>query len=219
MCHPFHQILDSSGSSDQRDDTPQSQNRILPTVQSRRGWLAAVATAAAAAYAAVRGHRGAFAQEAVLERQGRFAGPPSGGSGGTMTTQALGEEGGPGSPGGPVTTQDLGEEGGGYNPPSGPVTTQALGEEGGGYNPPSGPITTQALGEEGGGQIPRPNPPTTLALGEEGGGPIPGPSPPTTLELGEEGCSSYPPYRPYPRYRNPGYSPRYQQPFWRRNSR
>ena len=55
--------------------------------------------------------------------------------GGTVTTQALGEEGS----GGTVTTYALGEEGSG-----GTVTTYALGEEGSG-----GTVTTYALGEEG----------------------------------------------------------------------
>jgi hypothetical protein len=55
--------------------------------------------------------------------------------GGTVTTQALGEEGS----GGAVTTYALGEEGSG-----GTVTTYALGEEGSG-----GTVTTYALGEEG----------------------------------------------------------------------
>ena len=67
-----------------------------------------------------------------------------------ITTQALGEEGGP-----KATTKAVGEEGG-------PVrTTKAVGEEG-------GPVaTTLALGEEGG-------KPTTLAVGEEGGPGVPG---------------------------------------------
>ena len=70
----------------------------------------------------------------------------------TVTTQALGEEGGfagiefPGLP--DVSTLFP------ISPPE--VTTQALGEEG-------GEVTTLALGEEGGEF-------TTLALGEEGGG-------------------------------------------------
>ena len=73
-----------------------------------------------------------------------------------ITTQALGEEGGP-----KVTTDAVGEEGGkpGVVPPVG--TTKAVGEEG-------GPVaTTLAIGEEGG-------KPTTLALGEEGGPKVPG---------------------------------------------
>jgi hypothetical protein len=93
---------------------------------------------------------------------------------GTVTTFALGEEGG-----GRVTTYALGEEGGGWRQPRQPlpppywrggrrVTTYALGEEG-------GRLTTYALGEEGGGWY------TTQALGEEGGGYV------TTYALGEEG--------------------------------
>jgi len=70
-----------------------------------------------------------------------------------ITTQALGEEGGP-------TTKRLGEEGG--------ATTKRLGEEGGpttlAVGEEGGPKpSTRALGEEGGGKI------TTFALGEEGG--------------------------------------------------
>ena len=74
---------------------------------------------------------------------------------------------------GTVTTQAIGEEGA-STPPRRPgeYTTQALGEEGGASPPPR--YTTYALGEEGAG-YPRPSPPsrgryTTFALGEEGGG-------------------------------------------------
>jgi hypothetical protein len=96
-------------------------------------------------------------------------------SGGTVTTQAVGEEGGvtvPGRPREPIyTTQAVGEEGGWYYPPRRPPHAV--------YPPPSPPqgtVTTYALGEEGSYYRPpvyRPppyEPPTTLALGEEGGG-------------------------------------------------
>ncbi|HEX6722312.1 MAG TPA: hypothetical protein VF107_12140 [Burkholderiaceae bacterium] len=78
---------------------------------------------------------------------------------GSVTTMAVGEEGG-----GEVTSAALGEESGGE------VTSAALGEEGG------GDVTSAALGEEGGGDV------TSAALGEEGGDV-------TTMALGEEGCA------------------------------
>ena len=70
-------------------------------------------------------------------------------SGATMTTLALGEEGGtrPGTGGGGrATTMAVGEEGGGGIGGGGGAVTLAIPEDGG-----SGRITTMAVGEEGGG--------------------------------------------------------------------
>jgi len=109
----------------------------------------------------------------------------------TMTTMALGEEGGQRPGGVSATTMALGEEGG--QGPGTTVTTLALGEEGG-QNPGGGNVTTFALGEEGG-QMPGGGTVTTLALGEEGGQ-MPGGTV-TTMALGEEG-GGLPPWSPQP---------------------
>jgi hypothetical protein len=88
-----------------------------------------------------------------------------GGSPGTPTTRAVGEEGGQpttlavGEEGGGMTTMALGEEGT-VRPP----LTAAPREEG---RPPPGTITTNIAGEEGGRSSPPK--PTTLMVGEEGG--------------------------------------------------
>lgn len=97
-----------------------------------------------------------------------------------LTTLAVGEEGGAAPPT-TVTTLAIGEEGGGANPP-GTATTRAIGEEGGGLpeismppgqggpTAPPGQVTTMAIGEEGGGAQP-PGNAVTMAFPEEGGAP------------------------------------------------
>src|SRR5688500_4543878 len=104
---------------------------------SRRRFFAQCLAAAVGAVALLR-PRSAHSQQPggqrALPEAGRQAAPGFQDRSGqnTVTTQALGEEGG-----GRVTTYALGEEGAGYPggwrplPPGGRYTTQALGEEGG----------------------------------------------------------------------------------------
>jgi hypothetical protein len=123
---------------------------------TRRGALGALAAAAAG----LAGMSGARAQPVV-------------------TTEAVGEEGGP-----RATTLAIGEEGGKRPGRGRPATTEPFGEEAGrvvshplpGMEDGRKPMT-RARGEAGG--------PTTKALGEEGGRPRP-----STRALGEEGATT-----------------------------
>ena len=151
MRHPFHGVIG-----------PDTNQSALSPVQAgvpsrsidRRSFfgqaLAAVAgvgafffTRAAAAQTGWDAGGGIGFPEGGALQGGFGGGIASPGSGGTVTTFAIGEEGGSyppprWSPPGRVTTYALGEEGGYYRRPRYSryprYTTYALGEEGGGFN-------------------------------------------------------------------------------------
>ena len=168
MRHPFHGRALEETEQNGQSETPQ-RNVVGAALRSRRTFFAQALAGLAGALAVFIG-RTTLAQ-APAERR---ATPERARDGGTVTTQAIGEEGAGTPPRRPgeYTTQALGEEGGTSRPPP-RYTTFALGEEGGGYPrpspPPRGRYTTFALGEEGSGTRPPPRY-TTYALGEEGGG-------------------------------------------------
>lgn len=180
MQHPFEGIL----VPDEISETPLpalaepgSPDTELTTASRRRFFAKVLGTVAGAAALAVT--RASQAQQSSDQPRSNQSETRHHGGEGTVTTRAVGEEGG-----GQVTTYALGEEGAGGGRP----TTYALGEEGAGYprpRPPAGELTTYALGEEGSWPPPRYRPPpyyrppwyryppprryTTQALGEEGG--------------------------------------------------
>jgi hypothetical protein len=150
MRHPFHGIV----GPDTNSKTLSSAQTEVPARSIGRRSFFGQALAAVVGVGAFFFTRSATAQTGWDAGGGigfPEGGALQGGYGGGITT--------PGS-GGTVTTFALGEEGGGYPPPRWPppgrVTTYALGEEGGYYyRRPRYPryprYTTYALGEEGGG--------------------------------------------------------------------
>ena len=170
MRHPFNGIFDPTNS-----EVPAAKSEVSGRLASnglRRRDFFGRAAAALAGF-------GAFLYTGRAQAQtppsGRGTGFPEGGALQGGYSGGIRDERPPRD--GTVTTYAIGEEGGGYPPPRDvTVTTYAIGEEGGGYPPPrdGGRVTTYALGEEGSYYPrPRPRPPgwaTTYTVGEEGGG-------------------------------------------------
>lgn len=148
MRHPFHGIIGPATSETRTQIRPTSQNPI-----GRRSFFGH-------ALAAVAGVGAFFFTRSAAAQTGWDAGGGIGfPEGGALQGGYGGGIGSLPSGGGTVTTYAIGEEGGYYPPPSwssGRVTTYALGEEGGYYyrRPRYSRYpryTTYALGEEGGG--------------------------------------------------------------------
>jgi hypothetical protein len=144
MCrHPFFGIVIPQTVEANGAQPPRS---VLDSAQTRRRTFFAQLAAFMGAGAALlvgRTSHGQQGQVTIPTNPPTTSGVQRVPSGGTYTTQALGEEGGGNYP--PPGT-----------PPPGSVTTYAIGEEGAGYprppsSPPPGTVTTQALGEEGAG--------------------------------------------------------------------
>jgi hypothetical protein len=183
MCHPFHHVITGTEVNDCEahplaHHPPSSE--VPSAIRNRRLWLQSIIAGGAAVISMLKGG------EAVA-MQGTINPPP-----GTVTTQALGEEGGvyrtPRQS--QVTTRALGEEGSVYRPPtSPPMTTQALGEEGGTRLPPER-VTTFAMGEEGSGHYLPPRTPTPPRFQIPPRYPYPS-GPVTTYAMGEEGAGHW----------------------------
>jgi hypothetical protein len=143
MCHPFHHVITGTEVND-CESHPLAHHppswEVPSAIRNRRLWLQSIIAGGAAVISMLKGG------EAVA-MQGTINPPP-----GTVTTQALGEEGGvyrtPRQS--QVTTRALGEEGSGhYLPPRTPTPPRFQIPPR--YPYPSGPVTTYAMGEEGAG--------------------------------------------------------------------
>src|SRR5688572_8190870 len=143
MRHPFHGVAGPAAAEFLQPQTPQKSSRGIGRRSFFGHALAAVAGAGAFLFA-----RSATAQTGWDAGGGiGFPEGPAlqGGYGGGLAPRPSGQT---------VTTDALGEEGGYYprpRPQPGRVTTYALGEEGGYYYRRPRRYTTYALGEEGGG--------------------------------------------------------------------